>query len=340
MERKEFVTRAGVRLSFTKLGFGGTSVANVHKGQSEDDANAIVEEAWNLGQRYFDTAPLYGLGLAETRMGKALRGKKRDDYILSTKVGRLIVPGEMDTGIYKDTPAGLRYIYDYSYDGVMRSYEESLNRMAVDHIDILFVHDVDGRNHGGRIGSEEQIQLLMKTGGWRALDELRASGAVKAIGAGVNEWEPCARLLELADPDIFLLAGRYTLLEQEPLNALFPQCVKRNAAIVIGGPLNGGALAGGAFYDYAPITKPIQARIAALQEICARHATPIADAALAFAAAHPAIVSVITGASSIAEVRANQKSFENKAIPSALWEELISERALHIDSPIPGTHEC
>lgn len=336
MERKEFVTRGGQKLSFTKLGFGGTSIANVHRGQSDADAYAIVEAAWDLGQRFFDTAPLYGLGLAETRMGKVLAGKKRDDYVLSTKVGRLVVPGEMDTGIFKDLQPGLKFVYDYSYDGVMRSYEESLKRLATDRIDILFVHDVDGRNHGGRAGSEEQIQILLKTGGWKALDELRASGAVKAIGTGVNEWEPCARLLELADPDIFLLAGRYTLLEQEPLHALFPQCQKRNVAVVIGGPLNGGALVGGGFYDYAPITRPIVSRVAEIKAICDRFNVPIADAALAFAAHHPVVVSVITGASTIDEVRANQKSFENKTIPRALWEALIAERAINIDAPYPG----
>lgn len=337
MERKQFVTRGGQELSFTKLGFGGTSVANVHRGQTDEDAYAIVEEAWRLGQRFYDTAPLYGLGLAEERMGKVLAAKPREAYVLSTKVGRLVVPGEMDTGIFKDLRPGLKFVYDYSYDGVMRSYEASLQRLKADRIDILFVHDVDGRAHGGRAGSEEQIERLLKTGGWKALDELRASGAVKAIGAGVNEWEPCARLLELADPDLFLLAGRYTLLEQEPLHALFPQCLKRNVGVVIGGPLNAGALVGGGFYDYAPITRPIASRVAELKAICDRFNVPIADAALAFAAHHPVVVSVITGAATVEEVRANQRSFDNRAnIPVALWEALIAERAINIDSPYPG----
>jgi len=334
VQRVEFVTRGGGVLPFTKLGFGGTSIANVHRGQTDAQAHAIVEAAWDLGQRFFDTAPLYGLGLAETRMGAVLAGKKRDDYVLSTKVGRLVVPGQMDTGIFKNLNPNLKYVYDYSYDGVMRSHEESLKRLAVDRIDILFVHDVDGRNHGGRAGSEAQIQALMQTGGWKALDELRSSGAVKAIGAGVNEWEPCARLMELTDPDLFLLAGRYTLLEQEPLHALFPQCQKHNVGIVIGGPLNGGALVGGGYYDYAPITKPIVSRVAALKEICDAHGAPIADAALQFCAAHPVVVSVITGASTVEEVSANAKSFATP-VPAALWQDLIDQRAVNLDAPVP-----
>jgi D-threo-aldose 1-dehydrogenase len=217
----------------------------------------------------------------------------------------------------------------------MRSYEESRARLGLDCIDILYVHDPDGRNHGGRAGAEARLQELMKSGGWRALDELRASGTVKAIGCGVNEWEPCARLLELADPDLFLIAGRYTLLEQEPLNALFPACEKRGVGVVIGGPLNAGALVGGPYYDYAPITKPIVSRVACLKEICDAHNVAIADAALQFAAAHPVVVSVLSGPGSAQETRAYAASF-NAPIPPALWKALKDERAINLDAPTPS----
>jgi len=326
----------GRTLPFTTLGFGGASIGNMHRGQSDAETWPIVDAAWDLGQRYFDTAPLYGLGLSETRLGQALRrgGRPRDEYLLSSKVGRVLEPGEMDGGIYKDLPP-LKFVYDYSYDGVMRSFEASLKRIGVERIDILYVHDIDGRNHDGRGGAEARLQELMETGGWRALDELRAAGTVKAIGCGVNEWEPCGRLLDLADPDLFLIAGRYTLLEQEPLNALFPRCLERDARVVIGGPLNAGALVGGEWYDYAPITAPIRARVKALKDICDAHQVPIAAAALQFAAAHPVVVSVISGAASIDEVRANAASFADVRIPADFWAALKAERAINLDAPTP-----
>jgi D-threo-aldose 1-dehydrogenase len=329
-----FVTRGGQSLPFTPLGFGGASIGNMHRSQTDAETTPIVDAAWDLGQRYFDTAPLYGLGLSERRLGLALRGRPRDSYLLSTKVGRLLEPGEMDGGIYKDLPP-LKFIYDYSYDGVMRSFETSLERIGTDRVDILYVHDIDGRNHPGRTGSEARIRELIDQGGWRALDELRTAGTVKAIGCGVNEWEPCARLLEVADPDLFLIAGRYTLLEQEPLNALFPECAKRGVGVVIGGPLNAGALMGGEWYDYAPITAPIRARVAALQDICRAHDVPILAAALQFTAAHPVVVSVISGAASIEEVQANARAFASVKIPAAFWAALKAERAINLDAPTP-----
>ncbi len=333
MERSAFVTRAGKTLGFTKLGFGGASIGNMHRSQTDAETWPIADAAWDLGQRYFDTAPLYGLGLSEKRLGQAMARRPRDEYVLSSKVGRLLVPGDTPDGVYVDLPP-LTFTYDYSYDGVMRSFEESLGRLGLERVDILYVHDVDGRNHPGREGSEARIQELISTGGWRALDELRSAGVVSAIGTGVNEWEPCGRLLELADPDLFLIAGRYTLLEQEPLNALFPTCLKRNVGVVIGGPLNAGALLGGPWYDYAPITKPIQARVAALREICDAHQVPMAAAALQFAAAHPVVVSVISGAATVEEVQANAAAF-NHPIPASFWEELKSERAINLDAPVP-----
>src|ERR1043166_5860761 len=205
---RRFTTRKGRSLDFTTLGFGSAPLGNYLRSFTEEECDATVRAAWDAGLRYFDTAPLYGLGLSENRVGRTLKEKKRSDFLLSTKVGRLLepcAPGESNAGIFVNTPQR-RIVYDYSYDGVMRSFEASLSRLGIDRVDILFVHDVDAPNHGGREGSEARIQELMTAGGWRALEELRSSGVVAAIGAGVNEWQPCARLLELADPDLFLLA--------------------------------------------------------------------------------------------------------------------------------------
>jgi len=334
--RSDFVTRGGRKLAFTRLGFGGTALADFPRPQSGQEVEDIITAAWDTGERYFDTAPLYGLGLSERRMGRVLSRYPRDAFVLSTKVGRLVKPaeaGDRESGTFVFD--GRKFVYDYSYDGVMRSFEESLKRLGLDRVDVLYVHDPDGRNHDGRAGSEARLQELIQTGGWRALSELRSSGAVAAIGCGVNEWEPCARLLELADPDLFLIAGRYSLLEQEPLNALFPQCMKRGVGVVIGGPFNAGALLGGPYYDYAPITKPIQSRVASLVEICKAHGVPIADAALQFIGAHPAVVSILTGAASVEEVKANVASFE-RPVPAALWKALKAERAINLDAPTPG----
>jgi D-threo-aldose 1-dehydrogenase len=335
LENRTFTTRGGAKLDFTRLGFGSGSIGDYPNKQTDKEATETIEAAWDAGERYFDTAPLYGLGLSEKRLGAALRMRPRDGFVLSSKVGRLIVPAAKNVEMARIFSLdGRTFVYDYSYDGVMRSYDESRARLGIDRIDILFVHDPDGRNHGSRAGAEARLQELMKTGGWRALDELRASGAVKAIGCGVNEWEPCARLLELADPDLFLIAGRYTLLEQEPLNALFPACEKRGVGVVIGGPLNAGALVGRPFYDYAPITKPILARVASLKEICDAHKVAIGDAALQFAAAHPVVVSVLSGPASAQEVRAYAQSF-NAPIPGALWKALKEQRAINLDAPTP-----
>jgi len=333
--RRRFVTRRGRTLSFTSLGFGSAPLGNFLRALDERECDETITATWRRGLRYFDTAPLYGLGLSEIRVGRVLRQQRRDDYVLSTKVGRVLEPcaaGEANGGIYVDTPQ-VRFRYDYSYDGVMRSYEESLARLGLDRVDILYVHDVDGPNHGGRAGSEARIRELMESGGWRALDELRAGGAVAAIGAGVNEWEPCARLLELADPDLFLLAGRYTLLEQEPIDTLFPKCQARGTGIVIGGPYNSGVLAGKSTYNYAEIPAEIAERIRALDDACHAHDVALRRAALQFVLAHPLVVSVIPGAVSVDEVEQNVAMLDDP-IPAALWNDLKSKGLLHARAPV------
>jgi D-threo-aldose 1-dehydrogenase len=326
VEQRSFQTRLGRTLSFTTLGFGSAPLGNFPHALSEADCDATVTAAWRNGLRYFDTAPFYGLSLAERRVGRILKHYPRDEFLISTKVGRMLEPcaeGEQDAGLFVQTPP-FKVVFDYSYDGVMRSYEESLARLGLDRIDILYVHDIDAFVHGGRAASEARIDELMITGGWRALDELRASGAVSAIGAGVNEWQPCVRLLEVADPDIFLLAGRYTLLEQPPADAFFPKCAAGGARVVIGGPFNSGVLAGKGTYNYAAIPAAVAERVQAIDRVCRAHGVALREAALQFVVAHPLVVSVIPGAVSVDEVEDNVASSE-KRIPDALWRELERE---------------
>ncbi len=337
-EARDFTTRRGKTLRFSLLGFGSAPLGNFPNPLTEENCDDTVSRAWACGLRYYDTAPLYGLGLSENRVGRILGRHKRSEYLLSTKVGRLLeplAPGEsFDTGIYQDVPK-LKYVYDYSHDGVMRSFEESLKRLGLNRVDILLVHDVDGPNHGGREGSERRIQELMKTGGWRALDALRSSGVVDAIGIGVNEWQPCARMLELADPDLFLLAGRYTLLEQEPIDALFPQCRRTGASIILGGPYNSGILAGKAMFNYGAVPPEVAARVRKLAAVCAAHDVEMRAAALQFVAAHPLIVSVIPGAISAEEVDGNVALLE-RTIPAAFWQDLRAQGLIHPEAPVPA----
>jgi D-threo-aldose 1-dehydrogenase len=331
---RRFVTRAGNALDFTAMGFGSAPLGNYLRPLSEEDCDRTLSAAWDCGMRYFDTAPFYGLGLSERRVGRMLAGKRRDDFILSSKVGRLLVPCEKDEvngAFFVETPQ-VRFHYDYSYDGVMRSYEESLERLGLDRIDILYVHDICAFVHGGRDGSEARIRELMDTGGWRALTELRDTGEIRAIGAGVNEWEPCARLLELADPDLFLIAGRYTLLEQMPIDTLFPQCAQRGVGIVAGGPYNSGILAGGSTYNYSNAPPEILSRAQAIEAVCRSHGVALPAAALQFILAHPLVVSVIPGGQNVKETKHNAAVLE-QSIPPALWKELKEKKLLHPQAP-------
>jgi D-threo-aldose 1-dehydrogenase len=339
--RTNFTTPKGRALSFTRLGFGGAPLGNFPKALTDAQAEAVVEAAWAAGLRYFDTAPLYGHGLSELRMGRVLAGKPRDDFLISTKVGRYLepcAPGEEAGGIFQAVPP-FRRVYDYSHDGVMRAYEQSLARLGLDHVDILFVHDTDARNHGGWAACETRLRELMDAGGWRALESLRAAGAIDAIGMGVNEWEPCDWLLQRADPDLFLLAGRYTLLEQAPLDGFLPVCLQRGVGIVLGGPYNSGILArgpqAGVSFDYAAAPPDVIARVKRIEAVCRRFATPLTAAALQFAGAHPAVVSVIPGAQSVEEVAANLAA-QATPIPPALWDALRTEGLVHPEAPVPA----
>jgi D-threo-aldose 1-dehydrogenase len=336
VEVREFSTRSGRTLSFTALGFGSAPLGNLLRALTEDESDAVLAAAWQSGLRYYDTAPLYGYGLSESRLSRLFSQHAHDRYTLSTKVGRLLEPcsrEEAEPTIFVDAPP-TRIVYDYSYDGVMRSYESSLQRLRVERIPILFVHDVDGFTHGSREASEARIRELLDSGGWRALDELRSGGAVDAIGAGVNEWEPCARLLELADPDLFLLAGRYTLLEQAPLETLFPDCAKRNVRVVIGGPYNSGVLAGKGTYNYAKVPPAVLERVRRIEAVCTEHGVPLHCAALQFVLAHPVVVSVIPGSQSVAENAQNVAALR-ASIPTAFWDDLKSKGLLPSAAPTP-----
>lgn len=327
------------KLSFTELGFGAAPLGNLYRAISEDDAQATLEAAWTQGVRVFDTAPLYGLGLSETRLNRFLRGKRRDEYVLSTKVGRLFrLPAAGEDrdciGKFFDVPAR-KEIYDYSYDGVMRSVDFSLERLGVDRIDILFAHDLDVFNHKTQSALDVKLSEFM-AGGYKALLALRDQGVIKAFGAGVNEWEPCQWLTEHGDFDLFLLAGRYTLLEQEALASFLPLAETRGIGIVIGGPYNSGVLATGpkpgAFFNYDPAPQVILDRVARIETVCARHAVRLVDAAFQFPLCHPAVVSVIPGGQGVAEVEANLRA-ANAIIPPALWADLKAEGLIRHEAP-------
>lgn len=340
IRKRKFTTRRGEELEFTELGFGGAPLGNMYRPLTEKEARATLDAAWASGVRYYDTAPLYGLGLSETRINSFLRAKPRDSYLLSTKVGRLLEackPSERSRpNQFFETPSR-REVFDYSYDGVMRSMEFSLERLGLDRIDILYAHDVDVTTHGSREASNQRIRELMQ-GGYKAMVELRDSGVVKAIGAGVNDGDVAETLAKEGDFDIFLLAGRYTLLVQDALDSFLPYCVEKNIGVVIGGPFNSGILATGAkpgaHFNYAPASPQVIANVRRLEALCKAHGVKLPETALRFTLGHPAIVSVVPGAQKPAEVKRNADMLGVK-VPPALWRELKAEGLMRPDAPAP-----
>ena len=338
MKTRHFDRIGNGGLTFTELGFGTAPLGNLYRAVPDEEASDTLEAAWRTGCRYFDTAPLYGLGLAETRLNAFLRGRKRDDYVLSTKVGRLLraCAPEQRTGIGKffDTPSR-REVYDYSHDGVMRSFEASLERLGVDRIDILYAHDLDAFNHGSKEAAEARIEEFMRSG-YSALLSLREQGVIKAFGGGINEWQMAQTLAERGDFDLFLLAGRYTLLEQEALESFLPLCERRGIGIVLGGPYNSGVLASGpkpgAFYNYAEAPREILDRVARIEAVCRRHGVRLIEAALNFPLLHPSVVSIIPGGQRPSEVEANRALLDAR-LPAALWADLKAEGLMRADAP-------
>ncbi len=324
-------------LSLTALGFGGSRLGNLYGPVSEENAMGAIGTAYDAGGRYFDTAPLYGNGLGEHRMGHALRDRPRGDFVLSTKVGRLLDPlppgtARVAAGHHR-LPFGVRY--DYSYDGVMRSMEHSLQRLGMNRVDVVLIHDIDAHNQGG--GQSQRFNEAMG-GAYPALERLRDSGAVAAIGVGVNDLQVCAACLESADFDCFLLAGRYTLLEHEALQTFLPACARRGVGVIVGAPYNSGILARGAvegatYFDGPPPTMVLD-KVGRMERTCAVHGVSLAAAALRFPLGHPAVASVLPGVRSAADVRRTIDLFD-ETIPDDLWLQLKSERLIHAEAPIP-----
>jgi len=320
-------------LEVSVLGLGCATLGGTRIPVSRAEAEAIVRAAWDAGVRYVDTAPFYGFGQAERAVGDALRAEPRDQWVLSTKVGRLLRPRRA-----APAPGGTPHVmpfdpvYDYSYDGIMRSFEDSLQRLGLARIDILYVHDIGAYTHGAAAAPHMRA---LRDSGYRALESLRAAGAVQAIGIGVNEREVLLEAMDWGQWDAFLLAGRYTLLEQAPLDDLLPKCQAAGTAIVVGGPLNSGILAGRDTWNYRTAPPEIIARVEAIRAVCDRHGVPLAAAALQFPLAHPAVAAIIPGPRNAEEFRTNLGLFA-RPIPAALWQELRAAGLLHPAAPVPS----
>lgn len=325
------IGQSGLRV--TELGLGCAAMTgNLGPVADEDIAGAIHESLMN-DVRYIDTAPLYGFGRSEHLVGDALR-RHGGDCVLSTKVGRLLRSGvadEADARFWHDA-FPFKPIFDYTYDGVMRSYEDSLQRLGFPRIDILLLHDI-GEMHHGPEANRSHFRNAM-TGGYKALDELRRSGDVACIGLGVNESAVCLTALDHGAWDCFLLAGRYTLLEQSPLEDLFPVCEEANTSLIIGGPFNSGILAGGATWNCEPAPAKVAEKVKRIATVCGSHNVPMGAAALRFPLSSSLVASVIPGPRSRTEARGIIEWFTWE-IPASLWSDLRGEGLLHPDAPTP-----
>ncbi|HMN86635.1 MAG TPA: aldo/keto reductase [Bauldia sp.] len=331
----QFETRRVGRTSLhiTTLGLGGATLGGNVGEITESDARILVIDALDTGIRYFDTSPFYGYGKSERVMGDALR--YRDGWVLSTKVGRRLRPRRtpQQAGDSWTRPLPFEPWFDYSYDGAMRSYEDSLQRLGVDRIDILFIHDVDDFTHGREV--QPRMHRAAMEGAYKALDELRRNGDIKAIGLGVNEAKPIADALEHGQFDCFLLAGRYTLLEQDPLEDLFPALEKHGATVIVGGPFNSGILVGRETFNYGRVPEDVVARVKAIARVCDAHSVPLAVAALQFPLGSPQVTSIIPGPRSAAEL--NQiVAWWKTPVPAALWSDLKGEKLIPANTPVPA----
>ncbi|MBK3661250.1 aldo/keto reductase [Bradyrhizobium diazoefficiens] len=315
-------------LDVTSIGLGTAPLGGLFAPVSDADAAATLAAGWSAGIRFYDTAPLYGFGLAERRLGAFLRQQPRDSYAISTKVGRLLRAPDgaaVEDEHYKGTQ-GERPVFDFSYDGVMRSVEESLVRLGLDRIDVLLVHDPDDHY-------DDAV-----TGAFRALQRLRAEGTIKAIGAGMNQSEMLTRFAEAVPVDCFLLAGRYTLLDQGALDALFPVCRERGIGILLGGIYNSGILANprtSAKFNYEDADAALVARALELDELCRRHGTELKAAALQFCMAHPAVTVAVMGARNADEV-ADNIAMSERTVPPTFWQELRARNLVDVRAPLPG----
>ncbi len=314
------------------LGLGCAPLGGNFATLTREDAAAILETALSAGLTFFDTAPFYGFGRSERIVGDTLRGRP---HVLSTKVGRRLVPGAADdpSDFGMIDPLPFHPVFDYTYDGIMRSFQDSQLRLGLDRIDILLVHDIGALSHGADDNARHSADL--EAGGYRAMEELRSAGDVGAIGLGVNENEVCMAALEIGRWDVFLLAGRYTLLEQTPLDDLFPACENAGTSIICGGPFNSGVLVGRDTWNYAKAPEDVVSRVARLREVCDAHAVPMPAAALQFPLGHPVVSSVIPGSRSVAELT-EILAWCAVEIPAAFWADLRGADLLHANAPTPG----
>jgi D-threo-aldose 1-dehydrogenase len=331
-----------MRIDDTTFGFGGAPLGNLFAPIAAGEADQLVRHAHARGVRYFDTAPHYGNGLSEHRIGAALREIPRDAYLLSTKVGRLLRPDPAapreQHGYVDVLPFTQRW--DYSYDATLRSIEDSLQRLGLARIDLVFIHDVARDAHGD---AQPQRFREAMDGAVPALARLKAEGAIAGFGLGVNDWQVCVDALAHADLDVLLVAGRYTLLDQTALPQLLPLCALRGTRVVAGGPFNSGILATGtrpadgrrAYFNYAPAAADVLARAAAIEDLCTAHRVPLKAAALQFARGHPAVACVLTGSRSVVELDENL-ALASIAIPAVFWRDLRSAGLVAADAPLPG----
>jgi D-threo-aldose 1-dehydrogenase len=330
-------TLGGSGVAVTALGLGTAPLGNLFAQVSQDAALSTVDDAWAAGVRFFDTAPHYGLGLAEHRLGAVLRTHPRSEYVISTKVGRVLVDdpagagrSDLDNGF--DVPATRRRVWDFSADGVRRSLSDSLGRLGLDRVDIALIHDPE-ESADPRSAFDEA---------YPALHELRAQGTVRAIGAGSKNRQILTRFVTETDVDAVMVAGRYTLLEQPALDDLLPACERRGVAVINAGVFNSGVLAldrpdVGAAYEYGRAPAEVLRRAQGIAAVCCRYATSLPQAALAFAAAHPAVASVVIGAAGGDQMRRNADLFGRAAPPAQLWHDLVAEGLLRPDAPIPSS---
>lgn len=332
------VGRTGVAV--TQLGLGGASYGELFHKVPEQEAYGAIQAAWEGGIRYYDTAPWYGRGLSELRTGSGLRDHPRAEYVLSTKIGRWLKasqdPDYDGTPWFGGTP--FEVVFDYTYDGIMRAYEQSQLRLGLARYDLAVIHDLDHMYHGAGVKYEGFLTQIA-TSGWRAVTELKASGLIRGIGAGVNELGMIPRFLDIVDLDFFLVAMPYTLLRQEVLEAEFPACVERGIGFVIGAPYQSGILATGprpgANADYGAPSDEMNTVVGRIQTVCERYGVPLAAAALQFPLGHPSVAAVIPGARSAAHVQRNVEVFRHP-IPTDVWAELKHEGLLRQDAPVPA----
>ena len=331
----EFEKRSLGRTSVevTVLGLGCATLGGHRVPVTSEQAEAIVRAAWARGVRYVDCAPFYGYGQAERCVGDTLREMSRDGWVLSTKVGRLLRPRtQVPASEPYRHPLPFNTAFDYTYDGVMRAFEDSLQRLGLARIDVLYAHDIGAGQHKE---AHPEVMRTFRDGGYRALEKLRREGLIRAIGIGVNEPEVLLEAMEWGDWDVFLLASRYTLLEQGPLDDLLPKCVQSGISIVVGAVHNTGILAGRDSWNYRPAPPEIAARANAIRAVCDRHAVPLIAAALQFPLAHPAVAAVLPGPRNVQEMEENSDLL-SFPIPPALWTDLRNAKLLHPDAPTPS----